>query len=795
MLNVFQLSANDQSIFYLGQIFGNMGIALSGTGPALLASMFKILNSALLIIGTLVVAYVTVMGAIFTASEGDFMGKKWGNIWTPLRTLAGIAALFPTASGYCASQIIIMWIVVQGIGAADTVWTSAVEYLNSSKGLSTSTPSSAFTDVAGTLPSILKTVFQNTVCQAAIVKAVNNKPDMMVQTTNPGEGNYIFNFGNRDSEATKSECGSVEVKGAAGIDPANTDLLKASKDAQKNAMQTIIPVFDVLANYYVKQVIREPLCWGSGIGDDAAPIQGKECNPKQTDKAANDYCLYFGKYNAFFRLSCPYTSKENVEANVNMIMSQSGSNFFTDAARLFYGYAENYAIQNTMKKIQDQKSATAVKGKQEAVPTLETAFATAKANGWIFAGAYYYYIANQNNPRTEDFANFIMTGQIEAKSPVFGKGNPPVDNVYGYFAMDTAGTSHDGTGGYGIADNMAKKAHDALAGTSGGLVIGGGKLPNEFDVGIGPIANIAIGVANAFMGAITPGINGKDPIVTLHELGHSYLIDADIVFITFLVIGLFIGMMSTLYVVWGTTVSPWVGLFQFMQGFVIPLVYFFIGYLITIGGLLGVYLPLVPFTLFTFGAIGWFIAVIEAMCAAPLVALGMLSPSGHEILGKAEPAVMIVMNIFMRPTLMVFGMMAAMLLGVVVLNFINASFYTVMSTMGKIGIVESFLYITVYTTLVISALNKCYSLIHVLPEKVLTWIGGTAIGYNEGEAATQMKEATSGAGKATGGAGRAMSEVGPGKGAQSYGKARKEAAKEKGGGAEAAKAENKDAAG
>src|SRR5688572_20342112 len=122
MINVFQLADNDQSILFLGQIFGNVGAGLSGTGPTLLANMFKTFNTILLVVGVIFVVYTTVMGVIATAHEGEFMGKKWNSIWIPLRMIMGIVALVPTKSGYCAIQVVIIWLVVQGIGAADMVW-------------------------------------------------------------------------------------------------------------------------------------------------------------------------------------------------------------------------------------------------------------------------------------------------------------------------------------------------------------------------------------------------------------------------------------------------------------------------------------------------------------------------------------------------------------------------------------------------------------------------------------------------------------------------------------------------
>src|SRR5580658_9851250 len=125
--DLFQMAANDQSLFYLGQIFGNMGDVLTpGTGaPIILGAMFEVLNGIALTVGVLVVTYTTVVGLFQTAAEGEFLGKKWSGLWVPIRTVIGIVGLFPSSGGYCALQVFLMWVILQGVSAADVVWARA----------------------------------------------------------------------------------------------------------------------------------------------------------------------------------------------------------------------------------------------------------------------------------------------------------------------------------------------------------------------------------------------------------------------------------------------------------------------------------------------------------------------------------------------------------------------------------------------------------------------------------------------------------------------------------------------
>src|SRR5579863_7588548 len=128
-MNFFTFPANDQSIYYLGQIFGPVANVLPSTGGSLIMStMFKTFNTTMLILGAFMIVYTTVVGLLATAHEGEFMGKKWSGLWVPLRSLIGIVALFPTTTGYSALQVIIMWCIVQGVGAANLLWTTVLNY-------------------------------------------------------------------------------------------------------------------------------------------------------------------------------------------------------------------------------------------------------------------------------------------------------------------------------------------------------------------------------------------------------------------------------------------------------------------------------------------------------------------------------------------------------------------------------------------------------------------------------------------------------------------------------------------
>jgi len=207
--------------------------------------------------------------------------------------------------------------------------------------------------------------------------------------------------------------------------------------------------------------------------------------------------------------------------------------------------------------------------------------------------------------------------------------------------------------------------------------------------------------------------------------------------------------------------------------------YLLLGALVTFGAMLGFYVPFIPFVVFTVTVLGWFIAVIEAMAAAPIIALGILSPGGQsEMFGKAEPSLLILLNLFLRPSLIVIGLIAGIFLVNVAISIVNLGFQTIMqSVFIGIGVLEQALLISIYISLLVTVVNKAFTIIHVLPERILTYIGGQAIQYGEAEASGALKQAlvAGAAGAAVGGLKGAADASG--QGGLSIAKARQQKAK------------------
>jgi len=128
---LFDVLPTDKSMQYLGIIFGgNVGsVTLGGGANPLLGRMFERFNFIIVMVGTTVITYIGAISVINTAREGEALGQKLGT-WTILRSIIGLLLMIPTpGTGYSVIQVTVMWLVLNGIGAANSIWNVVLNQL------------------------------------------------------------------------------------------------------------------------------------------------------------------------------------------------------------------------------------------------------------------------------------------------------------------------------------------------------------------------------------------------------------------------------------------------------------------------------------------------------------------------------------------------------------------------------------------------------------------------------------------------------------------------------------------
>lgn len=825
MLNIFALSPNDQSIYYLGQVFGLVGDVIPvqsvGSPNLLFGIMFKVFNTVALTVGAIIITYTTIIGLMATAHEGEFLGKKWGGagaIWLPIRMVVGTAMVFPTSSGYSAAQIIIMWIIVQGIGAADTLWTAVLNYVKNTGGIF-STVSMPTSDVKTKMESLFKVLVcqesaraqyaqiegsghyytwfcngsSNTFCTQSDIDTYNvidgpqdnyldptdktQKLDIITYHVGPSSACGYVEYNNPDSTMKSPVCAPQDP------DTGNKDwgpdsLLCLSYKGQQAALQSIVPILSAIAqeyamvdNQYVswyETVVTQP----GAITATGVPSNGQNITPEPPDWIKS-YCTSVGISDP--NACCVYPNKDSDQGCVAgqsccagpdafaSDISNAGASDTSDQAvqQAYFPFAINTYLGPNLDFIDsatNQFIQQAMTGPyQNYISTLGPAGLAGSSyqgmsnDGWLTAGSYYWDLMKTGQGAVSAISPTINV--VPTSPPNFGG---PSDKPYrsSMNAADTLINVIEGGGG-------------AIANSGLGAVMARGNK----------VTSSTNDIVKGFISMISSK-SDKEPIVSIASFGMTMISTAKGLFFAMVGTGVALTAIAAfsnwINLGFGWTVNPAYEAVKAGVGFFAPFVAALIIGIFSLGVMLGLYLPMIPFLIYTITAIGWFIAVVIAMVAGPLVALGILSPGGQsELLGHADKSVMILFDLFLRPTLMVFGLIAAMLLSSEVLRMFNSGYaHLVAGILGsQLGLVEQIILISVYTALLVTIVSKVFSLIHMIPERALTYIGGAAMAYGEAEALGAAKQAAEGAGGAVSGAGKSGGGAAIG-GAETAGKAK-----------------------
>ncbi len=182
---------------------------------------------------------------------------------------------------------------------------------------------------------------------------------------------------------------------------------------------------------------------------------------------------------------------------------------------------------------------------------------------------------------------------------------------------------------------------------------------------------------------------------------------------------------------------------------------------ILIGFILYYIVPFLPFLYFLFAVGGWVKGLFEAMVGVPLWALSHIRIDGEGLPGDAAiNGYFLIFEIFIRPILIVFGLLASILIFSAMVKILNEVFSLVVSNLsgfdasnptatcgsgskidtgsaptGSIeyfrGPVDEFFFTIVYAILVYMMAMSSFKLIDLIPNNILRWMGAGVSTFND----------------------------------------------------------------
>jgi conjugal transfer/type IV secretion protein DotA/TraY len=351
--------------------------------------------------------------------------------------------------------------------------------------------------------------------------------------------------------------------------------------------------------------------------------------------------------------------------------------------------------------------------------------------GWVMVGSYYNTLLSSGTD-----SNFSVNAPTLAESPL--------TSISGYapFNNDPVGTESAAAFGDMIGDSYDSLSDSSSDATSCDTLP---SLPSAS----GTFSALTNSLFGSIRSAVNDGIctdDGSSIDFSKNWLMFYNGIGSDMIDYTVIAYWVLFALTGVLAAVAGisNSVSPAGVVFQSLLNVSLPVIFLIMGFFMATGAFLAVYLPIVPWMYFFFATMGWAFGVVETFAAAPIVSVALMHPEGgHDLWGKASPAIMLITNLFLRPSLLVMGFVVAAYLLNVLYALFNATFWSAAVPLAS-GMFSFICVLIVYVSVVLTVANKCFTLIYQLPDKVMQWCeggGGAVLGaaMTEGISETQGK--------------------------------------------------------
>lgn len=715
-----------QTVF--GPVIRNLtqGQDPAGVDPVVnvIASMMGYFNSGVLTVAALIVSFVTVMGVINTANDGEAFGRNWSSLWTPVRIVSGAAVLLPTGTGYSFIQLMVMMFSLWAVGFANGTFKIGVEngiiagsLQNVSQQIGVGSNATANKDfplynmrelASNYMAAAYCAKTVNAVYGAGVVQGLNPPTVMLNGTpdraaTEAGvKTTYTYEFKDRNFltplAGGNAICGTVnlyEYQHVAPIPSASlgsTGLLSAvfddsARDANNQAISLIRDAILASKLSAIKGMMTDIDAWVASWPSDV--------NQDWSGVSVNMFNTIVD--NAQSSMLVTLKARMASDGTLKQLMDRFTTDITKDGWAMAGGYYQRLSgIREELRKIYAESPGTVTQ------PALRWLPDDAKGNLVRQSAIMPAVIARKAIDSSGYTPKSITdTGNVKSIIPVdfddvdidqMGeRGNKVMNSIVGNM-MESVTSAAIGADGNTDAIARIKTTGDLLA------------VANSSMFGISKMLDGAISAARALAGATT-GI----PIVG----GVAKAAD---------VLGEFIGRIILQPL---AEMSWWLDILAFW---------------------FGVFLPSLPYTIFIIAVVGWLLAVLQTVFAAPLWAVMHMTPD-RTFVGSQTQGYLMFLSLFMRPVLIIAALFAAMLLANPIVLYVSKAFWAMrtanVSSAESIGFFVQFLtwknWLVMYGLLLAPIIYMIYGLTNTLPDAILTWIGAGIKPLGETQATSEMR--------------------------------------------------------
>ena len=686
-----------------------------------LHQLFYFYNMAILIVAVVVFLYYVVVVVAETAQTGTPFGKRFAHIYAPIRLVVAIGLLVPLANGINGSQYIVLHAAKLGSSFATNGWI----LFNSGLSNPTGAPDAALIGYPDSPNPHSLVSFMSVVHACREAYAINEDPPIVINAYVHNGSNYIISTASTYSVAkAASENGDIEII--------------FGEDISAGGNSAVRP--------YCGSVIVP-----AGLSDEATTVSsgGGGGAPTSTSNLQENYFrivnfLWVSTYLDFIGQRISWSQHPARSRSVCTITdpgSGGGGGPSGDNCQLSIKPPSSYkdSIVSSIQSIIDTDIRSFI---DDARTNVQFEMTDEILNrGWGGAGIWYskisevngaYTVAVMDFPHEKEYPEVLKKvleerrqHSAETSSCKMFEPNLPesaeqdridLNATESYYARVMNETyQYWRCGETGLTYNVFKDAIAAIFGLNG-------------------LFNIRQNVT------YTPAGGGGPVTVSIHPLAQLTLIGKSLV--ESAVRNMALAMGASFFGGATAILGPFSKTAEAASGFFVSIA--------TVGlsmvFILFYILPMLPFIYFFFAVGAWVKSIFEAMCAAPLWAIAHLRIDGEGLPGKnAINGYYLILEIFLRPILSVFGLVAGMATFVALATTLNSIFDLVvinvtgndLSVPGaetdEFGrhLIDQFFFTIVYAVILYMMGIASFKMINLVPNNILRWIGSSASAFSD----------------------------------------------------------------
>ncbi|NCC20969.1 MAG: type IV secretion protein DotA [Alphaproteobacteria bacterium] len=170
---------------------------------------------------------------------------------------------------------------------------------------------------------------------------------------------------------------------------------------------------------------------------------------------------------------------------------------------------------------------------------------------------------------------------------------------------------------------------------------------------------------------------------------------------------------------------------------------------LTAGFALHYVIPFLPFLYFFFSVGGWIKGIFEAMVGVPLWALAHIRIDGQGLPGDAAVnGYFLIFEVFLRPILMLFGLLGSILIFAAAVRVLNDIWDLVIHNVGGFDLenqadpdltdiefyrnaIDQFFFLIIYTIMVYLLGISSFKMVYLVPNNILRWMGASVATFGD----------------------------------------------------------------